>query len=107
MAKRKSFRFKDVHGFLQALFGEDVHAKRVDSLANATLGVMTNASLAIHLIGDGLAPARGLLSNHAIKQVDRLLSKSGHRGRGPVCLRGAAQGGGAQSDRGGDGLDRR
>ena len=27
MAKRKSFRFKDIHGFLQALFGEDVHAK--------------------------------------------------------------------------------
>jgi hypothetical protein len=77
MAKRKSFRFKDVHGFLQCLFGEDVHAKRVYSLANATLGVMTNASLAIHIIGHGLAQARGLLSKHAIKQVDRLLSNQG------------------------------
>lgn len=77
MAKRKSFRFKDVHGFLQSLFGEDVHAKRVYSLANATLGVMTNASLAIHIIGHGLAQARGLLSKHAIKQVDRLLSNQG------------------------------
>ncbi|MCI0442580.1 IS4 family transposase, partial [bacterium] len=42
---------------MSALFGEDVHAKRVYSLANATLGVMTGASLAIHAIGQGLAQA--------------------------------------------------
>lgn len=76
MAKRK-FRFEDVHGFLDSLFGEDVHAKRVHSLANATLGVMSNASLAIHIIGHGLAQARGLVNKHAIKQVDRLLSNQG------------------------------
>ena len=54
MAKRSGFRFKDIHGFLQSLFDEDMHAKRVYSLANATLGVMTSASLAVHTIGLGL-----------------------------------------------------
>ena len=77
MAKRSGFRFKDIHGFVQSLFGEDMHAKRVYSLANATLGVMTSASLAVHTIGLGLAQARGLLTKHAVKQVDRLLSNQG------------------------------
>jgi Transposase DDE domain len=54
-----------------------VHAKRVYSLANATLGVMTAASLAVAAIGHGLALARGCLTKHAIKQVDRLLSNPG------------------------------
>ena len=44
------------------------------SLANATLGVIKSASLAVNTIGQGLALARGLLTKHAIKQVDRLLS---------------------------------
>ena len=57
--------------------GEDLHAKRVYSLANATVGVMAGASLAIHAIGQGLAQARGKLTKQAVKQVDRLLSNSG------------------------------
>ena len=69
--------FKDVHGFLSGLFADDLHAKRVYSLANATLGVMTAASLAVNAIGHGLALARGRLTKHAIKQVDRLLSNAG------------------------------
>src|SRR6202162_1254103 len=52
-------------------------AKRVKSLTNGTLGVMTSASLAVSIIGQSLAQARGLLSKHAIKQVDRLLSNQG------------------------------
>ena len=60
MAKRSGFQFKDIHGFVQSLFGEDMHAKRVYSLANATLGVLASGSLAIHLIGQGLAQGRGL-----------------------------------------------
>lgn len=47
------------------------------SLANGTLGVMTSASLAVSIIGQSLAQARGLLSMHAIKQADRLLSNRG------------------------------
>ncbi|MGH8644175.1 MAG: hypothetical protein ACREX4_06850 [Gammaproteobacteria bacterium] len=48
-------------------------AKRVYSLAKAAVGVMAGASLAIHAIGQGLAQARGKLTKHAVKQVDRLL----------------------------------
>jgi len=77
MARRPSFQFNDIHRFMQSLYGEDLHAKRVYSLANATLGVITSASLAVHVIGQGLAHARGLVTKHAIKQVDRLLSNRG------------------------------
>ena len=69
--------FGDVHRFLIGVFAEDVHAKRVYSLANATLGVMSTACLAVNAIGHGLALARGRLTKHAIKQVDRLLSNRG------------------------------
>ena len=78
MAVRKGARqFKYTKQFLDRLFIDDLHAKRVYSLANATLGVMTSASLAVCTIGHGLALARGGLSKHAIKQVDRLLSNPG------------------------------
>jgi hypothetical protein len=49
----------------------------VTSPANGAVGVMTGASLAVSIIGQSLAQARGLLSKHAIKQVDRLLSNEG------------------------------
>ena len=63
--------------FLSELFEYDEHAKRVQSLAQATLGAITSASLAVHAIGQGLAHARGLMPKHAVKQVDRLLSNQG------------------------------
>ncbi|MDO8706530.1 MAG: IS4 family transposase [Sulfuricaulis sp.] len=66
-----------VQKYLNGVFAEDVHAKRVMSLANGAVGVMTGASLAVSIIGQSLAQARGLLSKHAIKQVDRLLSNEG------------------------------
>src|SRR5919112_2950825 len=72
--KRSFLKFQDVRAFLDSVLDEDIHTKRVDSLANATLGVMTGASLGVALIGKSLAQARGLLPKHAIKQVDRLLS---------------------------------
>ena len=75
-SKRKFMQVKDVRSFLDSVLDEDIHTKRVDSLANATLGVMTGASLAVAMIGKSLAQARGLLPKHAIKQVDRLLSNS-------------------------------
>ena len=63
-----------VFTFLDEMLEGDLHGKRVLSLANATLGVMVSASLAVAVIGRSLAQARGLLTRHAIKQVDRLLS---------------------------------
>jgi hypothetical protein len=73
--KRGFMQFQDVRSFLDSVLSEDIHAKRVDSLANAALGVMTGASLAVAMIGRSLAQA--LLPKHAVKQVDRLLSNPG------------------------------
>ena len=108
-----------------SLFKDELHANRVYSLANATLGVITRASLAVHTIGQGLGPARGTLTQHAVKQVDRLLSNTGvavwelfapwvaygvaARTRivagALVLLARFLLGGGAHAHRGGDGLD--
>ena len=80
MAKKKeypTFRFNDIFQFMCSLYGEDLHAKRITSLANATLGVMSSARLGVQTIGAALAQARGLFPKHAVKQVDRLLSNQG------------------------------
>jgi len=76
-ASGASGQFGEVRGFLGGLYGPDLHAKRVDALAGATLGVMTGASLAVAVIGQALAQARGLVTKHAVKQVDRLMSNPG------------------------------
>ena len=70
-------RKHDILHFITTLYEGDLHAKRVLSLANATLGVLTSASLAIHAVGRGLAQAMGTLTKHGVKQVDRLLSNRG------------------------------
>src|SRR5450759_5531093 len=57
--------------------GESLHAKRVQSVTNAVVGVVNAVSLSIHAIGAGLAQTSGLHAKHAIKQVDRLLSNPG------------------------------
>ena len=77
MPTKKPLSFEGVHQFLRMLFADDLHAKRVLSLAGATLGAIESASLAVAMIGQGLALARGRLTKHAIKQVDRLLSNPG------------------------------
>ena len=81
----KAERLGEIRGFIGGLYGPDLHAKRVDSLAAATLGVMAGASLAVSMIGQALAQARGLVTKHAVpldalasgKQVDRLMSNAG------------------------------
>ena len=77
MTHKQTLCFGQVHRFLDGLFDGDLHAKRVLSLANATLGVISTASLAVNTIGQGLALARGRMTKHAVKQVDRLLSNPG------------------------------
>jgi len=75
--ERTRGRFDEVRAFIGEVYGPDLHAKRIGSLAGATLGVMTAASLAVAMIGHALAQARGLVTKHAVKQVDRLLSNDG------------------------------
>ena len=94
-----------VRGFIDELYGHDLHAKRVDALAGATLGVMTGASLAVAMIGQALALARGLVTKHAVKQVDRLLSNGAVDVWDSFAL-GAAAGRQPAGGAGGDGLDR-
>ena len=75
---RKSIdRVEVVHNFLREVFCKDLHAKRIESMANAALGIVTGTSLAVSMIGHALSLARGLADRHAIKQVDRLLSNQG------------------------------
>jgi hypothetical protein len=76
-ADRRRAQLADVRAFLGAVYGADLHAKRIDSLAGAALGVMQSASLAVAMIGQALAQAKGLVTKHAIKQIDRMLSNNG------------------------------
>jgi hypothetical protein len=64
---------KQAHAFVDELFGEDMHAARVVSLANAATGAIHSAALGIHAIGRGLAAVKGLVDKHAVKQVDRCI----------------------------------
>ena len=77
MTTTSAFSFDEVRQVLGGVLGPDLHAKRIDSLCDASLGVLHSGSLAVAAIGHGLAAARGLLSKHAIKQIDRLLSNPG------------------------------
>ncbi|MFM5035723.1 IS4 family transposase, partial [Aeromonas veronii] len=70
------FNHELILNHIDDIFGQDMHAKRVLSLANATLGVIESGSLAIHAIGSGLSLANGLERKHAVKQVDRLLTNT-------------------------------
>ena len=72
--REQRFSFNQVRQVLGGVLDHDLHAKRVDSLCDATLGVLRSPSLAVCMIGQGLAAARGLNPKHATKQVDRLLS---------------------------------
>jgi hypothetical protein len=77
LSASKQISFDGVHRVLKSLFGDCLHAKRILSLAGATLGAIQSGSLTVALIGQGLALARGLTTKCAIKQVDRLLSNEG------------------------------
>ena len=74
--KRAGLSPSRVEDFVGSVF-DDLHAARVKSLANGTTGVLEAGALGVHVIGRGLAAAKGLYDKHAIKQVDRLLSNEG------------------------------
>ena len=74
MVIRERVSCRAVHDTLSRVLEHDLHAKRVKSRCDATLGVLHSGSLAICAIGQGLAAGRSLKPKNAIKQVDRLLS---------------------------------
>lgn len=77
MMRTVAQRLEFIENYIDTVFGADLHTKRVASLACGVLGVMTSASLAVSIIGQALAQARGKSAKHAIKQVDRFLSNHG------------------------------
>lgn len=74
MSKKRKL---DAHSVVEAAFGNDLHVKRVLSLANAATGALGAASFGVAAIGRALAVANQLDPKHAIKQVDRLFSNPG------------------------------
>jgi len=75
-SRKSSIEPLRVEAFINDLFGEDLHASRVLSLTNATIGALGAAVLGVHAIGLALAEERGLSEKHAVKQVDRFFSNS-------------------------------
>jgi hypothetical protein len=59
------------------IFGDDLHARRVLSLANGVVGTVDAAVLSIHAIGRGYARATNHDKRHGVKQTDRLLGNPG------------------------------
>jgi len=76
LMKKPTFKFEKIKNYLNDLFQTNVHAKRVNSIANAVQGVITSTSLALSMIGQGLAASQGKITKHCKKQVDRLLSNA-------------------------------
>src|SRR3990172_12628487 len=75
--RTQAIRPRRVHDFVSSIFDCDLHAKRVHSLADATVGALQGAQLAVGALGRALAVAKDLDAKHAIKQVDRFFSNTG------------------------------
>ena len=75
--RRKTLGVKYTRGFLDALFGQEMHAARVQSLTSGVVGVLMAAVLSIHAIGQAYALLAGIKGKSGIKQIDRLLSNGG------------------------------
>src|SRR5215471_13884164 len=72
-----TFRLAHIRAFAGVLFDEDLHAKRVESLANGVAGVLSAAMLTIHAIGQAYAAIAHIEARSGVKQLDRLLSNVG------------------------------
>ena len=75
--RRAGLDLKYLRSFCETLWGEDLHAKRVESVANGAAGALHAASLGVHAIGAAYAALSANQTKHGIKQVDRLLSNEG------------------------------
>ncbi|MDH5491338.1 MAG: IS4 family transposase [Myxococcales bacterium] len=63
--------------FVAGVVPGDLHAKRVESIAGAVMGILKAGSLAVSAIGKGYAAFNDGVAKHGVKQVDRMLSNSG------------------------------
>lgn len=75
--ERQTLDLQQTRSFVMGLVGEDLHAKRVESVANGVVGVLHAAMLAISAIGQAYAKVAGIKAKSGTKQVDRLLSNRG------------------------------
>jgi hypothetical protein len=75
--RRNTLRLTHTRGFVKDVFGMDLHAMRVVSLANGVVGVLNAAVLSIHAIGQAYARTAKITPKSGVKQVDRLLSNDG------------------------------
>jgi hypothetical protein len=73
-SRNRSLGYGQILAYISTFLADDWHARRVESIAGCTLGVLHSAALGIAAIGKGLAQACGTDAKHAIKQVDRFLS---------------------------------
>ncbi len=60
--------------FVNSLFGEKMHLKRVGFIADAAIGLRYAEELILRKIGAGLAAAMGFDKKYTTKQIERLLS---------------------------------
>lgn len=74
IGNRLGQKVADIRAFIGRVYGDGLHVKRVNSLADATLGVMAGASLAVAMIGQALALAKGLITS-ARDQAGRPLAQ--------------------------------
>jgi hypothetical protein len=74
---REKLGLEHTREFVARVFGPDLHALRVLSLANGVAGVLHAAVLSIHAIGQAYANLAKITAKSGVKQVDRLLGNGG------------------------------
>jgi len=61
----------DVEAVVDRIFAGNEHKKRIMSIVNAALGVISSGSLIVNRMSRGLVALTGTSGKHTIKQIDR------------------------------------
>ena len=87
MSANNMIGLNGIRQFLESLFEGDVHAMRVLSLSNATLGVLSSASLAVHARGESRTAAQWLGKGGRAKLLRQvLIMRDGYEVATVVCV---------------------